>query len=185
MEVFDHKPRIYVICGKAQHGKNTVGNEIKKIYEKIGKKAINLQFSSYIKNYAKNIINWDGSEETKPRAFLQKLGVELIKQKISSEMLIRRMIEDVEVYSYFYDLIVINDARFPEEIEAIKNKFNNVTSIRVIRNINDYQAEGYKHLTETALDNYNGYDYVIHNDGSKEELEEKVKKLFDEVNKDE
>lgn len=34
-----------------------------------------------------------------------------------------------------------------------------------------------QHITETALDNYNDYDYVINNDGSIEELESKLSEI--------
>ena len=59
--------KIYVISGKARHGKDTVALDIKEVYEKKGLKVINLAYGSYIKEYAKRISNWDGSEETKPR----------------------------------------------------------------------------------------------------------------------
>ncbi len=37
-----------------------------------------------------------------------------------------------------------------------------------------------KHMTETALDSYKDYDYVINNDGSIEELEEKLSNIYKE-----
>lgn len=185
MEMYNHNPMIYLICGKARQGKDTISTIIRKIYEEKGLKTLNLQFTFYLKRYARNIANWDGSEETKPRILLQNLGVELIKQKIDDNMLIRRMIEDIKVYSYFYDVITIDDTRFPEEIEDVRNNFNNVIAIKVVRDENTSLREGRDHLTETALENYNNYDYVIHNDGSLEELEEKIYNLISEVNKDE
>lgn len=45
-------------------------------------------------------------------------------------------------------------------------------------NLNDTER---KHITETALDNYDDYDYVLVNDGSIEELNEKVIKIIDGV----
>ena len=52
--------------------------------------------------YIKDYFGWDGSEETKPRELLQNLGVELIKTHIDDSMLVRRMVEDIKVYSYFF-----------------------------------------------------------------------------------
>jgi signal peptidase I len=124
--------------------------------------------------YAKNIANWDGSEDTKPRELLQQLGVELIKTKIDDNMLIKRIIEDIKVYSYFYDYIVITDARFPNEIESIKNEFDNVISIRVNRNIYSLEKKYQNHSTETGMNEYNNYDYIINNNDDIKALELKV-----------
>ena len=38
-----------------------------------------------------------------------------------------------------------------------------------------------KHITETALDNYNDYDFVIHNDGTISDLRKKVEKIVEEL----
>ena len=58
-----------------------------------------------------------------------------------------------------------------KKIEEIKNNFNNVYSIRVNSKDNNLTSIQKKHITETALDHYNEYDYVIDNDG--EDLEKK------------
>ena len=130
-----------------------------------------------LKEYAKNILSWNGSESDKPRVFLQELGTDLIKNKIDEHMLIKRVIEDIKVYSYFYDVIVISDARYIDEIELIKKEFNNVITIH----INSNNCILNNHITETSLDNYNNYDYVIDNNGSIDELCLKVKEvLFNE-----
>jgi dephospho-CoA kinase len=34
-----------------------------------------------------------------------------------------------------------------------------------------------EHISETALDNYEGFDYIITNDGTLEDLKEKIKRL--------
>ena len=91
-------PVIYVLSGKAGNGKNKIAELIKDIYEEKGAKTINLAYASYLKEYAKNILAWDGSEETKPREFLQEIGISLIKNNIDANMLINRTLEDIEVY---------------------------------------------------------------------------------------
>ena len=175
--------KIYVISGKARHGKDTVAMDIKEIYEKKGLKVINLAYGSYIKEYAKKISNWDGNEEDKPRDLLQELGTDIIRAKIDKDFFVRRICEDIEVYSYYFDVITISDARFPNELEWPKEKFNNVIEIRVIRD--DYKSvlteKEQKHLTETALDGYNNYDYVIHNDGTLNDLKNKVLEVVRKV----
>lgn len=158
--------KIFLISGKARSGKHTVANIIKEYYEKLNKKSAITIYAKYIKQYAKDYFNWDGREETKPRELLQQLGTDIIKSKLGMEdFQVRRMIEDIKVLSYYFDVIIIPDARFIEEIEEIKNNFNNVYSIRVNRidYENNLTNEEQHHPTEVALDNYNKFDYVVDN----------------------
>ena len=178
MEFIKKNPRIFIISGKARSGKNEISKIIEKYYS--NKKVITISFGHYIKDYAKRISDWDGSEETKPRELLQQLGIELIKNKIDSKLFINRILQDIEVFSYFYDIIVVNDARLIDEIEILKENFPNSISIRVIRNNHDNKLtiDQKNHLTEIGLDNYNRFDYIIDND---EKLEEKVINILSEV----
>ena len=135
-----------------------------------------MAYGSYIKEYAKKISDWDGKEESKPRELLQELGTDIIRKKIDNDFFVRRICEDIKVYSYYFDIITISDARFPNELEWPKKIFENVINIRIIRDGYDsvLTKTEQKHLTEVALDEYNNYDYVIHNDGTLEDLKEKV-----------
>ena len=45
-----------------------------------------------------------------------------IKNNIDDKLLINRILQDIEVFSYFYDIIIISDARLVDEIESIKEK---------------------------------------------------------------
>lgn len=177
MEFKKRDIKIYIISGKACSGKNVVATMIKDILK--DKKVINLAFASYLKIYAKNIINWDGNEDNKPREFLQQLGVELIKNNIDNKLLINRIIEDIKVYSYFFDVITISDARFIDEIESIKNTFDDVKVIHVIGKDNNLTDEEKNHISEMALDNYHQYDYEIRNDSNLEELYKNITKIME------
>lgn len=178
MELRTEKAKIIILSGKARSGKDTSMEIIKKKYESLGKKVICLFYASYIKEYAKRISDWDGNDETKPRTLLQVLGTDIIRNTIDDKFFINRTIEDIKVYSKFFDVIIIGDARFPEEIEDIKKVFSNVVSVHITRkDINILTETEKQHITETALDNYNDYDYVINNDGSIEELESKLSEI--------
>lgn len=170
MKFINRNPKIIIISGKASSGKSLSANIIKENTNN----TILLAYADYLKMYAKNISGWDGSEDTKPRELLQQLGVELIKNNINENMLINRIIEDIKVYSYFYDYIVITDARFPNEIESIKKEFDNVISVRINRNIYNLDKKYQNHSTETGMDEYNNYDYVIDNNSDLKALEIKV-----------
>lgn len=178
----EKEPKIIILSGKAGSGKNKTANIIKDLYEKNNKKVIIISYAYYLKEYAKNIINWDGNEDNKPRDFLQTIGIDIV-QKINPKFLINRVLEDIKVYANFFDIIVISDARFKDEIEDVKLEYKNVNVINIYGKDNTLTKEQREHITETALDNYDNYDYKINNNCDIEELEEKVKKIISEVDK--
>ena len=184
MELKQTKPIIYLISGKARYGKDTTANFIKEIYESAGKKVINLQFSSYIKEYAKKISGWDGKEETKPRELLQILGTDIIRRKIDEEFFIKKIIDDIKVYSFFFDIITISDVRAKKEIINVSEAFEKVVSININRpNFdNGLTEEQKKHFTEIDLDDFNEFSYILLNDKDLGTLKNKIKEMVGEIN---
>lgn len=178
MQFVKRNPKIFILSGKARSGKNEIAKIIEKYYET--DKVISISFGYYIKDYAKRVSDWDGSEKTKPRELLQQLGIELVKNKIDDKLFINRILEDIEIFSYFYDIIVITDARLVDEIEILKEKYPNSISVRVIRNNYDNKLtkDQKEHLTETNLDEFSNFDYIIENDN---DLENKIKNILSEV----
>lgn len=156
MQYINKNPKIFVLSGKAKSGKNYVADIITNYY----KNSIQISYAYYLKQYVKKISNWNGLEETKPRDLLQSIGIDLIK-KIDKELLIRRVMEDIKVYSYFFDVIIITDARLKEEIVIPKKLFKCIT-IRINGSDNNLTLKQKNHITETDLDDYN-FDYIIDN----------------------
>ncbi len=183
MEIKKKEPIIFVVAGKANSGKDTTCELINNYVMLKNLKSVNLQFSSYIKMYAKKISGWNGNEDTKPRSLLQELGTEVIRNKIDNNFFIKRIIGDIMVYSYYCDVITISDARLPEELDGIKNSFKNVFKVRIERpNFeNSLNSNERKHITEVGLDNYSDYDFTIVNDGTIEDLNKKVINMIEEV----
>ena len=58
-------PDIYLICGKAKHGKDTFSAYLKEVYESNSKKVVITQLSKYIKYYAREVTGWNLTEEDK------------------------------------------------------------------------------------------------------------------------
>ena len=183
MNLENRNPMIYCISGKAGSGKSTVGAIIEREYQKLGLKTITSPYTKYLKQYIGTITGVNVTEENKPRELLQKLSSDLIKKKLNNkDFFIRRQVEDIEFYSYFFDVVIIPDVRFPNEIEILKEKFPNVVSIRVERQ--NYESklteEEMQDITETALDKYNNYDYIITNE-SRKELESDTLKIINNL----
>ena len=183
MEFIRKEPIIFLVAGKARSGKSTVGNIISSEYEKNGKKVVVTQITKYLKGYIEDITGSKIDEDNKPRELLQKISSIVIKKELGmTNFFVDRLIEDINIYSYFFDCIIITDVRFKEEIEVVKNNFSNVISIGVVRNdINsDLTEEQKQDVTEVSLDNYNDYDYKIIND-NEEELYAKVVNILENI----
>ncbi len=179
MEFIKRNPKIFILSGQARSGKNTIAKIIQEYYK--DKNSITISFGYYIKDYVKRISDWDGNENTKPRELLQQLGIELIKNKINDKLFINRIIDDIEVFSYFYDIIIISDVRLKDEIETLKNKYKNSISIRVIRECDNGLTDKEKHhLTEIDLNEYNDFDYKINNKNY-DELKKNIEQILNEV----
>ena len=176
-------PTIYLMCGKAKHGKDTFSAFLKKAYEDNGKKIIVTQLSKYIKYYAREMTGWDLSEETKPRELLQQLGTSVIREYLQKDdLFINRMIDDIDVFSCFYDAIIISDVRLKKEIHDLKVSYPNAKVVHIIRPDfdNDLTEEQKRHKTEIDLDDFTDYDVEIVNT-TLEKLEEDAKKLYIET----
>jgi len=90
----------------------------------------------------------------KIRDFLQRLGTDSIRDYLHLNTWVNALMCDYSVDSKW----VISDCRFPNELQAVKDK-NGIT-IRVNR-IDQILKD--LHISETALDNYQ-FDYVINNE---------------------
>lgn len=168
--------RIFLIAGKAGSGKNEVANIIK---ETLGNSVVT-SFSKYIKLFTLELTDWDGRDITKPREYLQNMGDKL--RAINEDFLTKRILEDIEVYKKEgITNIIISDVRLVHEIEYFKDKNDyEVISIRVncdssARNLTNIEKG---HHTETDLDTYQGFDYVIENNFD-ETLKQQVREILE------
>ena len=109
---------------------------------------------------------WDGLT---PRKILQLLGTEAGREIIHPNIWVNSLFADYTTDSNW----IITDVRFPNEAQAIKDRGGIV--IRVERPGGESHCGG-AHASETALDDYD-FDIVINNDGTIDELIDKVKQL--------
>jgi len=185
MDIREGKTTVYLVSGKARHGKDTFSSFLKEAYEENGKKVIVTQLSKYIKYYAREMTGWNLTEEDKPRSLLQVLGTDIIRQKLNKEdLFIKRMIDDIEIFSCFYDAIIISDVRFKKEMDDLKEVYPDAIGVNIFRpNFDNGLTEEQKnHKTEVDLDDYDKFDLRIVNT-TLEKLKEDAKKLYIDIEK--
>ena len=158
--------KVYVIGGKAKTGKNTFGEYLREELKKYGYKPCILHITEPLYSYARNYFDWNGNENDKPREFLQKMGIEIIRDKMDKkDFLLNRLFEDIEILSNFFDTFIIVDARLVREFEIIKDRYDDVVTIKINRKLGHsvLSIDEQNHITELEVDLYKDYDYIIEN----------------------
>lgn len=158
--------KVFVIGGKAGSGKTTFGEYLREELKDYSYKPCVMHITEPLYAYAKNYFDWNSRTQEKPREFLQKVGYDIIREKMGKKtFLLDRLFEDIEVLSNFFDTFIITDARLAEEFEAIKNKYHDVVTIKLERDNYDSNLteEEKNHITEKDIDNYNDFDYTVEN----------------------
>ncbi|HBA37287.1 MAG TPA: hypothetical protein DCY94_01060 [Firmicutes bacterium] len=176
--------KIILINGLAQSGKTTTSHFIRDYYKSKDEVAISTSLAKYIKMYARELTDWDGKEETKPRAILQGLGSVIRDTLGKDDFLCRRLEEDIELYALFSNITIIDDARLHKEIEYFKKRYSQKVIVFHITRPNyesNLSAEEKGHITEQGLDNYDNCDYTIVNDGTLCDLKHKVYELCERI----
>ena len=159
--------KIILFSGKAEHGKTTAAKLLKNILETEGQSVVITRYAYYLKDLAKRYCNWDGQKDEAGRRLLQALGTDIIRQKLNKPNFhVGRICEDIEICQDCVDYVLIDDTRFENEIYYPKAMFGDkVVAIRVIRTTPDFHShlseEQLNHRSETALDNFKGFDFVV------------------------
>ena len=113
------------------------------------------------------------------RDIMQVLGTDLLRQNFNNNIHVAATLGSIKEN----EKVIITDLRFPNELEAIKDRGG--ITIRINRPCSVCGGVGYhkldcrpsEHISETALDNYE-FDYVIENDGTIGDLIEKVREIL-------
>ena len=103
------------------------------------------------------------------REMLQKVGTDAMRDGLHKNVWVNTLMSDYKSDSNW----IITDCRFPNEAEIVKKNKGIIIRVNSKRCKNNDN-----HPSEIALDDYNEFDYIIDNDGSIEELIEKVKQIL-------
>jgi hypothetical protein len=119
---------------------------------------------------AVKILGWEDTKQfTEVRSMLQKLGTEGGRELLGKDVWISAAFKDITLAD---KKVVFTDVRFPNEAEAIK-KANGI----IIRIVRGDTLPVNNHSSETA---YTEQDYVIYNNGTKEDMYFEFKRIINE-----
>ena len=156
--------KIFLLAGKAGCGKDLLGSYMKTKYDFKGDSACILHITTPLYEYARNYFSWDGDMRNKPREFLQEMGIEVIRNTLHKDtFLVDRLCEDIDILKHYFDVFIVTDGRLVSEFNLLRERFPEIKIIHVIRDNYDNKLteKERKHITETDMDNYKDYDYVV------------------------
>jgi hypothetical protein len=113
-----------------------------------------------------------------PRDILQRVGTECLRRGYRDDVWVKALERRVKSFVSQGVSIVVTDVRFPNEANAVKQWGG--TLVRVDRKTAP-TIGGASHASEVSLANYTGWDGVLKNDGTLEELRDKVRQLVARV----
>lgn len=177
--------KVILISGRAEHGKDLTAQMIKHSLEIQDKKVLICHYADLLKYICKTFFGWNGEKDKHGRELLQKIGTDKVRE-VDANFWVGFIAKIISIFHDEWDYVLIPDARFPNEIEVMKNVFDTKT-VRVIRKKFESKLtkEQMQHPSEIVLDNYK-FDYMLLNDGTKHGLYNAVQQfleseIFDEV----
>jgi hypothetical protein len=128
-----------------------------------------------------------------PRELMQFVGTDLMYHLnyFISERIPTNSADNYECFQIWVDILlreiaknpnkkyVISDIRFIHESDALKNKFNNASIWKIVRNVAENEFSN--HESETSVDNIINVDHIISNDDSKESLCYKIDEIMQQT----
>ncbi len=122
--------------------------------------------------------NWFENKTDITRALLQIYGTQIFRNRVDDDFWIKRTKE--RVLKCDADIIIITDVRFPNEVDFMSSDKYDTYAVRINRPI-DRKGQQHEHISETALDDYTEWDYIIANDLGLEHLKECAYGLIEDV----
>lgn len=178
-----------IISGKSGSGKDMMAHFIKEEMAKHGKKVLIIHYADAVKWVCRDYLDWNGEKDVIGRTLLQTVGTDIVRARHPNFWvgIVIGLIQAFEPTNDF-DIAVIPDARFPNEVDLSLENLQNSVSVRIERKNSDgsdwinplFTESQLQHPSETSLDNY-AFDYIIHNDEGLELLKESAHTLLTDL----
>ena len=179
-EIFERFGKRFVLMAYAQELKLRVQRDFDLSYDQLWGDSKEIEDKRYTKAWVNNMVagRRDTSEieshHWTPREIMQAYGE--FYRSIDKQFWVNNLFRAIEEKEY--KGVIVTDVRHPNEADPIRERKGYV--IKVISERSDKQEiHGSDHISETAMDNYDGIDFLVENNAGLEELKQKAKEALD------
>lgn len=166
--------KVMAISGRAQHGKDTTANMLKKLMEQKGKTVLIFHYADLLKHICRSYFDWDGKKDDAGRRILQYVGTDVIRAK-QPDYWVDFATGFLRLFPDEWDYVLIPDCRFPNEVDCLGQAGFDMMHVRIVRPgfKSPLSPEQQMHPSETALD-HTVPDHWVYNDGTLGDLENTI-----------
>jgi len=170
------KTLVILVSGHIGAGKTTFAKMLVDLITANGYKAVKMSFADRIKHVAANHFFWGGGKDEKGRKLLQDLG--MAGRAYNPNLWVGETVARIISKDMPYDVVIIDDWRFPNEYEVIRtDELLNVITVKIVRDLsikNDHEFEN-------ALDGFSKFDIMVYNSKGIYELMDACETLVDKL----
>lgn len=169
--------KFILISGKAGSGKDTVAGFIEDQLTDLKQTVLHTAYGDLVKHVCTKFFGWNGVKDEYGRTLMQTIGTNVARKK-DENFWVNATLNLVDMFSSYFDYVIISDVRFPNELTEVKNRYDDVLYINVERpNLVSALTENQqKHESENSMDGVMP-DYTIYNDGDLNDLRMSVIEL--------
>jgi phosphomevalonate kinase len=179
--------KIIGLSGKKQSGKDTVYSIASDILAPpVGRVGFADALKQEVSEATGFRVEFIEEHKTEFRSLLQVWGTDFRRHFSGTEYWIEQMDEVITSVNNKYKYLFITDVRFENEAEFIKQRGGSVIRVerrqQVYKTIQEATVDIDVHVSETNMNDYSGYDYVINNNGSEKDLQKSVRSMLETLN---
>lgn len=179
--------KVIIISGKSGAGKDAFGKFLREKLEEKGKRVITIHYGDAVKWVLRDYFKWDGNKDEAGRTLLQHIGTDVVRAKYPN-FWVNIVADLVSAFENEFDVAIIPDARFENEVQIVMEKYPDLACIRVERTNADgapwvnplFTPTQLAHPSETSLDDFS-FNYIVHNDGELDELKESAEAVLEDL----
>ena len=177
-----------IISGKSGSGKDMMAQFMKEELAKHNQKALIIHYADAVKWFCRDFLDWDGKKDEVGRTLLQMVGTDIVRARHPNFWvgIVVGLIQAFEPYKDF-DVAIVPDARFENEVNISLENLKNCVSVRIERTTNGepwvnptLTEDQRNHPSETSLDCF-AFDYVVHNDEGLDMLRESAHAILEDL----
>lgn len=168
------------ISGKKRSGKDTLASQFaKEGFEQYALADPIKESCQSIFGFSEEQVNGERKEEVDPywdrtpREVMQHFGTDAFRGTYGDDVWVKSLMQRLRLE--LPQRAVVSDVRFPNEVEGIQNVQGDVIRIDASERL-DHEDD---HASETALDEYEGFDHVIDNNGTLDEFKRASSELIE------